>query len=161
MHIFYKSGSEEKLKELFPNSENKSFMTGLKIETHESTKQLYSQVYEDPFDPTATLPAIPEELVDRYTVRSMKIDNRRCFRTEGIYELYGAVLRCYQDQQILDGGLSDMDGDRTLERQLVDISAPTLETLRAIYHQFRQGKLSPKEDWEARQIIPTSEQPTA
>jgi hypothetical protein len=154
LHFYFKAGSEKKLEKLFPQGEGLTFAlsTQLKVEKQLSTGQLFAKIYEDPFDPTATIPSIPDDLLERVTVRGVSIDNIRCFRIEGIYEFKGAILRCSQYKRVVDSGMSSYD--QVLMGQFVDVTAPNLETLREIYNLFRQGKLLPKEDWEVPQVAP-------
>lgn len=160
MFIYFKVGSEKKLEELFPKDSNFA-STQLKIDVDKATKESFARVYEDPFDPTFKMPVIPAELIDRFTVRDIQIDNHRGFRTEGIYQLNGATLRCSQKANVhrSDDGMFGKS-EEVVMQQIVDISAPTYTALCSIYHQFRQGKLSPTENWESPQEGTQVEQPT-
>lgn len=95
------------------------------------------------------------ELIDQVTVEKYRID--RGFHTDGFYDYKGAVLVAQTHEQLYG---VPAEQPVCLERMIwqeISISALSVEALRAIFSQFRQGFLKPREDWEAnaKVVVPT------
>ncbi|MDP2930693.1 MAG: hypothetical protein Q8N56_03770 [bacterium] len=141
LYFWFKKGAEEGIKAL-----RQQGLLGEKLEvkTDGDSGRKYISVYEDPSNPASEIPSIPEELIEKVTIKDYHI--YQGFRTEGIYRHEGAVLMLkihIEIERDFKGG-----GMERLEWQDVSISAPSVETLKAIYTMVRQGKLKPEEDWE-------------
>ena len=104
----------------------------------------YVLVNEDICDPTAEIPDIPVNLIEKVTLREIIFTG---LRTEGVYRLNGAemVIRT-----------TPLNGEYNGYCQSIHASAPSVESLKKIYTLVRQGKLDPGENWEENTPIITT-----
>ena len=141
MYIWLKDGvrREERLAAL----KEQGLLGDVRVETHRNSGKKYIATYEDAFDPTADVPNIPDELIEKVTLKDRIY---RGLRTEGVYRHEGAVLLVKSRVEVH----SEMMADK-IEReewQDISVSAPNAAVLKAIYTLVRQGKLAPEENWE-------------
>jgi len=130
------------------------------LEVCQFSGKLYLDSNTDFLDPTVELPCNSLfMLIEKVSVKDHCI--YRGFRTDGTYRHQGGVLVAKTVSIIYSGdngwGGTKIERD---ERQQISIIAPTVEALRAIYSQFRQGTLKPTEDWEANSRPSTANEPT-
>ncbi|OGZ35183.1 MAG: hypothetical protein A2V60_02085 [Candidatus Portnoybacteria bacterium RIFCSPHIGHO2_01_FULL_39_19] len=155
LYFWLKKGfAEEKIKDL-----QKQGLLGekLKVETDQELGRKHIPLYEDPFNPATDLPEIPEELIEKVTVKDYRI--YRGFRTEGIYRHEGATLMLKTFSEVHGSFMGDhVERD---DHQSISISAPSVKALKAIYTIVRQGKLEPEEDWEQDIDVPDTDTPPA
>jgi len=133
MRIWLKEGVDPQAEELG--------RWGVHVKTHRTGRNYIEFDYEL-YDPTAELPIIPDEYVDRVTVHE---SIHRGFRTDGIYRHEGAELVARRR-----AGPFSMSSGAT-PYQYICIGGPTVGAVMTIYSMFRLGTLLPEEDWEAEQ----------
>lgn len=141
MYIWLKKGAEERLATL----KEQGVVGEVRIEIHRNSGKKYLSLYEDPFNPTADLPEIPEELIEKVTLQDRIY---RGFRFEGIYRHEGATLLIKTRVNCEKVYTRDSEYAYREEWQDISASAPSAEELKAIYTLVRQGKISPDENWE-------------
>ena len=139
MYIWLKDGAEEELDAL----REKGRLGEIRVSEHSSSGRKHLAIYEDPFDPTADIPDIPEDLIDRVTLQTRIY---RGFRTEGLYHDEDAVLMVKSHVRVHSELMADKVERE--EWQDINISAPNVAALVAIYTKVRQGQLAPDENWE-------------
>ncbi|OGZ32235.1 MAG: hypothetical protein A3H02_00840 [Candidatus Niyogibacteria bacterium RIFCSPLOWO2_12_FULL_41_13] len=145
--IWLKNDVEKRLAAL----KEQGLLGDVEVKTHSNSGKKYLNIYEDVFDPTMDALNIPEELIEKVTLRDRIY---RGFRMEGIYRNEGATLMVKTEGRTR----SDMMGNYIEHEEWQDISvaAPNLEKLRIIYTLVRQNKLSPEENWDDVQKFPLS-----
>jgi len=142
MYIWLKDGAEERLR--------------VCVETDRSTGKKYIPCHGDPFVFPEYLHNIPADLIERVTFKERIY---RGLRTDGIYRHEGAELVATTEVRVHP----EMETGRIQreEWQGIMASAPTIATLKTIYTLFRQGKLQPAENWEAKQPSAEPKAPTS
>ncbi len=133
-----KDGVEERLAAL----KEQGLLGDVIVNTCRNSRRKYVNVYEDVFDPAAEIPNIPEELIERVTLK----DNiYRGFCVEGVYRHEGATLLVRNKSEAYRDGMGDYAVREELQR--ISVSAPNVEKLKVIYTLVRQRKLAPEENW--------------
>ncbi|MCH8821007.1 hypothetical protein IID23_00610 [Patescibacteria group bacterium] len=97
------------------------------------TGKAYFEFYGDPFDPTAEIPELPDDLVTHGTYKGRIY---RGLRRDALYVKGEARLLLTTEDR----------GDTTWQE--VDVRAPTVTDLIEIYRLVRTGELSPELDFE-------------
>lgn len=136
IYIWLKDDAKGKIEKL---KEEGALGEFLRLENDSGSNKPYICIYQDIFDPAVEFPDIPEELIKRV---SLKEAIHEGFRPEGIYRDKNAELSVKTNFE----SSSEMYGG---DRQYQDISAvaPTIEELKEIHTNVRQGKLFPEENW--------------
>ena len=120
------------------------FLGDVRVETHENSGKKYIDVRcDNPMDLTFIFPDIPQELIEKITLKGRIEVN---FRTAGIYHQDDALL-LLESRSFIERSSEDLI---LVTWQDVSASAPTIEKLKNIYSLVRQGKLQPEENWEAK-----------
>ncbi len=108
----------------------------------------YVDTNKDFLDPAVEDPSeLFAEMIEQVTVERYRID--RGFRTDGIYDYKGAVLLAITHEQLYVFPTEEPTHIERMIWQEISIRALSVEVLRTIYSQFRQGFLKPRENWEA------------
>ncbi|TSC84774.1 MAG: hypothetical protein G01um101413_158 [Parcubacteria group bacterium Gr01-1014_13] len=137
-------------------SEERLEFSNIDIFTCPISERNYIDTDLDFLDPATEDPSLSlADLIDEVAVEKYRID---CgFRTDGVYNHKGAALIAQTREQLYG---VPAENPVCLERMIwqeISIRALSVEALRAIYSQFRQGLLKPTEDWEAnaKVVVPT------
>ncbi|OGH90381.1 MAG: hypothetical protein A2469_01220 [Candidatus Magasanikbacteria bacterium RIFOXYC2_FULL_40_16] len=133
IYIWLRPDAVEKLEDL-----KKQGILRVGVELDNRTGKPYVSLYWDIIDPAAPDLSVPQEIVERVTIRETIY---RGFRTEGLYR------HCEVELMVKTGVKSKGPGD-CVECQEVSASAPDVDQLRGAYSLLRQGKLQPCERWE-------------
>lgn len=144
MYIWLKKDSEKRIELL----KKEGRLGDVRVETCRSTGEQYIPTYANVFDPTASIPDIPADIVTRVTVKEYIY---RGFRTNGIYRNEGAELMVKTHVQVHSTMMSHSVERETFQE--INVSGPTVEAVKAIYSLVRQGELQPAEDWELQPKI--------
>ena len=113
----------------------------------------FVQFNVDPLDPTAPLPELlgTREGVKEVTCRVLVNDN---FSQEGIYRNHGVTLQVKTVVEVHGLG----DGSRVFICQQFNFSGPSIEAIRTVYTNVRQGILKPQEPWVGHKGEPHEDQ---
>ncbi|MDP2860186.1 MAG: hypothetical protein Q8N98_00565 [bacterium] len=131
------------MKDIVTDDQLQGLLGDVKADTSRNAGRKYISIYGDVFDPTTDVPNIPDELIEKVTYKDRIY---RGFRTEGVYRHEGAEMVVKTEVKVHSEMMAD-----TIEReeyQEINVSAPSIEALKAIYTLVRQGKLAPEENWE-------------
>ena len=102
-----------------------------------------SRYFDISFPDRDPMPEIPESLIKCVTMHQGEVYG--LLRRQGVYEYGGSRLVVKTHKHTKDGSFfQSMEG-----------SGPTTVSMMEIYSLVRQGKLWPKEDWEAPQTVPS------
>ncbi len=159
MRIWFKDGIEDQLAVL--RAQEESLRDPMQVKTCRISGRNYIDTYMDFLDPTTEVPdRLLAELIKKVTVK----DHRICrgFRTDGVYQYEGAELVATTKERVHSSIMDAYIGTK-IEREVwqnISVSAPNIEALRAIYSQFRQGKLEPTENWEINSRVIEPNEPT-
>ena len=146
-YVWLKAEAEAKLAAL----KEQGLWGDVRLDISRKTGQKYISLYESLSDPTAEIPNIPQELIERVTIKE---SIHTGFRTNGVYrceEAKGAELVAKTEVRVH----SEMNAN-SIERetyQNISVSGPSFEAVKSIYSMFRQGRLLPDENWEAPQVM--------
>ena len=132
MRIWLREGVVEKVDDLI----SVGTLPGIKIGTSSYSGSKIIDI-DDPWRVSADIVQIPEEFIERVTLET---DIYEGFPFEGIYRLDEAELTIRTYIQYEEGSI--------LKKQFVRASAPTVDELKDIFSQVRQGKLPPEERWD-------------
>lgn len=159
MRFWFKDGVEDSQTGPFLGKKYSGGFEELRVCSFSGKK--YYDTHMDFLDLTTELPcAAFADLVEKVTIKDHIIHHG--FRTDGVYYHQGSSL-VVETKETVHSGKWDEYGGTKIERevwQIVSITAPSVEALRAIYSQFRQGVLKPTEDWEANSRAPQANEPT-
>ena len=138
MYLWLKQGAEEQLQVL----KEQGLVGDLRVETDRTPGKKYINTYTEVSDPTSEIAEALGDLTEKVTAK----DHIVCgLRADGVYRHNGATLT-------VKTGMYYQDSREVW--QLVSVSGPSVEAVNTIYSLFRQGKLTPEENWEER-IPPT------
>jgi hypothetical protein len=147
MHIWFKDGAEKIIDDLTSQG---VLQKKLNIYEHSLTgKKCIILEVEDinQADVLPFLPAIPEDIIDFVTIEETLEAER--YLPQGVYRHDGAELVAKNDVSIYPSFFGKGENIVT-HGQKVSIVSPTIRKAFVIYTLFRQGKLSPEENWEPK-----------
>jgi len=139
-YIWLKEGALKTIEKL----KSKEKIGNLRVEKDKESSKSYISIWEDVFSPVTELPNVPEELIEKVTVKEHRIC--RGLRKEGIYHHEGTTLMVTTKRTVHSEMMAE--SVEVEERQYIDVSAPTIAKLKTVFSMLRQGKLTPDEDWE-------------
>lgn len=140
--MYYIWLKENVLKEI-EKLKKKEKMGDLKVEKDKESGKSYIAIWEDIFSPVTEFPNVPEELIERVTVKEHKI--YKGLRKEGIYYHEGTTLMVTTIINVYSEMMAE--SVEVEEYQYINVSAPTIEKLKVAFSMLRQGKLTPDENW--------------
>ena len=135
MYLWLKQDVEEQLRVL----KEQGLVGDLRVETDRTSGKKYISMYTEVGDPTSEIAEVLGDLAERVTAKDRIF---RGLRAQGVYRHNGATLT-------VKTGMQSRDYSQEVW-QWVNISGPSVETVEVIYSLFRQGKLTPEENWEKR-----------
>ena len=133
MYLWLKQGAEEQLQAF----KEQGLVGDLRVETDHISGKKYILTYTEVSDPTSEIAEALGDLTERVTAKDRIVSG---LRAEGVYRHNGATLT-------VKTGMHSYEGYSREVWQRVNISGPSVETVKAIYSLFRQGKLTPEENW--------------
>ena len=145
--IWLKSSAEKSLNKSEKKKWDKDVYTlenGVEVVADDTSGEKYVVVHANPLDPSASMPRVAHKYIKRVTYTDHKYYEG--FRTDGIYKLKGATAKV-ETVENYSRPYHDHDNGHLERYQSLTISAGSIQTLREIYTQVRQGKLKPSEDW--------------
>ena len=135
MYLWLKPGAEKQL----PNLKEQGVVGDLRVEIDSTSGNKYISTHFQVDDPTYEVAKALGNLIEKVTA---KICIFRGLRAEGVYR--------HQDATLVANTSTRRTPDSLQEEawQWLNVSGPSMEAVKSIHSLFRQGKLTPAENWE-------------